>query len=68
MYIMGNRPWQALPMVNSWAASADCELHTLIVFILYFLAHNTFMRRTRESLSGSDLELKKLLAMVAIWV
>jgi len=67
-YIIGNKPWQALPVVNSWAASADCKLHTLIILILYFHAHNTFMHRTRESLSGSDLELKKLLAMVAIWV
>jgi len=68
MYIMGNRPWQALPVVNSWAASADCKLHTLIILILYFHAHNTFMHRTRESLSGSDVELKKLLPVVAIWV
>lgn len=67
-YIKENILWQALPVVNSWAASADCKLHTLILLILYFLAHNTFMHRTSESLSGSDVELKKFLSMVAIWV
>lgn len=55
-----NKPWQALSVVYSGAASADCKLHALIIFILYILAHNTFMHGTSEFLSGSsNFDLKK---------
>jgi hypothetical protein len=63
--LVAHRPWQALPVVNSWAASAYCKLHTLIFLIIYFLAHNTFMHRTSEALSGSHVELEQFLA---IWI
>jgi hypothetical protein len=66
--IKENKPWQALPVVYSWAASADCKLHAPIILILYTLAHDTFMHRTSEFLSGSsNFDLKRC-GLFAIWV
>jgi hypothetical protein len=63
-----NKPRQALPVIYSWAASADCKLHAPIILILCTLAHHTFMHRTSEFLSGSSNFNLKMCGLFTIWV
>lgn len=55
--IKKKKPWQALPMVRSWATPAYCKLLVLIILVLSTLTHTTFVEGTLESLSIRNLTI-----------